>query len=72
MDLVYIMTEGLANNQIRKTDIRKLDIGTLVSRGEKLPSRKVRGVGFVAHPSNTHLVDSYKILSLCLAILRLN
>ncbi|KAK6740208.1 hypothetical protein RB195_008588 [Necator americanus] len=45
--------------------------GTLVIRGEKVPSRNVGGVGFVVHPSVVHLVDSHEILSPYLAILRL-
>ncbi|KAK6741074.1 hypothetical protein RB195_009122 [Necator americanus] len=45
--------------------------GTLVIRGEKVPSRNVGGVGFVVHPSVVHLVDSHEILSPRLAILRL-
>ncbi|KAK6762618.1 hypothetical protein RB195_023370 [Necator americanus] len=45
--------------------------GTLVIRGEKVPSRNVGGVGFVVRPSVVHLVDSHEILSPRLAILRL-
>ncbi|KAK6759567.1 hypothetical protein RB195_021257 [Necator americanus] len=45
--------------------------GTLVIRGEKVPSRNVGGVGFVMHPSVVHLVDSREILSPRLVILRL-
>ncbi|KAK6742285.1 hypothetical protein RB195_009881 [Necator americanus] len=45
--------------------------GTLVIRGEKVPSRNLSGVGFVVHPFVVHLVDSHKILSPRLAILRL-
>ncbi|KAK6753963.1 hypothetical protein RB195_013138 [Necator americanus] len=45
--------------------------GTLVIRGEKIPSRNVGGVGFVVHPSVVHLVGSHEILSPRLAILRL-
>ncbi|KAK6760812.1 hypothetical protein RB195_022034 [Necator americanus] len=45
--------------------------GTLVIRGEKVPSRNVGGDGFVVHPSVIHLVDSQEILSPRLAILRL-
>ncbi|KAK6754737.1 hypothetical protein RB195_013616 [Necator americanus] len=44
---------------------------TLVIRGEQVPSRNVGGVGSVVHPSVVHLVDSQKILSPHLAILRL-
>ncbi|KAK6761949.1 hypothetical protein RB195_022882 [Necator americanus] len=44
--------------------------GTLVIRGEKVPSRNVGGAGFVVHPSVVHLVDSHEILSPRLAILR--
>ncbi|KAK6754350.1 hypothetical protein RB195_013384 [Necator americanus] len=45
--------------------------GTLVIRGEKVPSRNVGGVGFVVHPSVVHLVDSHEILSPRLSFLRL-
>ncbi|KAK6761292.1 hypothetical protein RB195_022378 [Necator americanus] len=45
--------------------------GTLVIRGEKVPSRNLGGVGFVVHPFVVHLVDSHEILSPRLAILRL-
>ncbi|KAK6755767.1 hypothetical protein RB195_014263 [Necator americanus] len=45
--------------------------GTLVIRGEEVPSRNGGGVGFVVHPSVVHLVDSHEILSPRLAILRL-
>ncbi|KAK6765401.1 hypothetical protein RB195_025358 [Necator americanus] len=43
--------------------------GTLVIRGEKVPSRNVSGVDFVVYPSVVHLVDSHEILSPRLAIL---
>ncbi|KAK6743565.1 hypothetical protein RB195_010686 [Necator americanus] len=45
--------------------------GTLVMRGEKVPSLNVFDVGFDVHPSLVHLVDSHGILSPRLAILRL-
>ncbi|KAK6744593.1 hypothetical protein RB195_011365 [Necator americanus] len=45
--------------------------GTLVIRGEKVPSQNVGGVGFVVHPSVVHLVDFHEILSPRLASLRL-
>ncbi|KAK6761900.1 hypothetical protein RB195_022841 [Necator americanus] len=44
--------------------------GILVIRGEKVPSRNVGSVGFVVYPSVVHFVDSHKILSPRLAILR--
>ncbi|VDM78380.1 unnamed protein product [Strongylus vulgaris] len=47
------------------------DDGTLIIRGEKVPSRNVGGVGFVVHLSIVHLVDSHEIISPRLAILRL-
>ncbi|KAK6755319.1 hypothetical protein RB195_013972 [Necator americanus] len=42
--------------------------GTLVVRGEKVPSRNVGDVGFAVHSSVVHLVDSHEILSPRLAI----
>ncbi|KAK6764137.1 hypothetical protein RB195_024457 [Necator americanus] len=44
--------------------------GTLIIRGEKVPSRNVGGSGFVVHPSVVHLVYSHEILSPRPAILR--
>ncbi|KAE9414014.1 hypothetical protein Angca_000068, partial [Angiostrongylus cantonensis] len=44
--------------QVKKTDIRQLNNGTFVIRGEKVLSRNVGGAGFVVHPSIIHLVDS--------------
>ncbi|KAK6762617.1 hypothetical protein RB195_023369 [Necator americanus] len=55
----------------RRSDVRQMNDGTLVIRGEKVPSRNVGGVGFVVRPSVVHLVDSHEILSPRLAILRL-
>ncbi|KAJ1359296.1 hypothetical protein KIN20_017989 [Parelaphostrongylus tenuis] len=52
-------------------DISQLNNGTLITWGEKVPSRNVGGVGFVVHPSITYLVDSYKTLSPHPAILQL-
>ncbi|KAK6763024.1 hypothetical protein RB195_023648 [Necator americanus] len=54
-----------------RSDVRQMNDGTLVIRGEKIPSQNVGGVGFVVHPSVVHLVDSHEILSPRLAILRL-
>ena len=62
---------ALQETKSRKTDIRQLEDGTLVIRGEKFPLRNVGGVGFVVHPYISHLVSSYEILSPRLAILRL-
>ncbi|KAK6764742.1 hypothetical protein RB195_024899 [Necator americanus] len=61
---------GLQETKCRRSDVRQMNDGTLVIRGEKIPSRNVGSVGFVVHPSVVHLVDSHKILS-SLAILRL-
>ncbi|VDM82259.1 unnamed protein product [Strongylus vulgaris] len=65
---IYI---ALQKTKYRKTDMRQLGDGTLIIRGEKVPSRNVGSVGFVVHPSVVHLVDSHEILSPRLAILRL-
>ncbi|KAK6753808.1 hypothetical protein RB195_013036 [Necator americanus] len=65
----YVM--ALQGTKCRRSDIRQINDGTLVIRGEKVPSRNVGGVGFVVHPSVVHLVDSHEILSPRLAILRL-
>ncbi|KAK6760944.1 hypothetical protein RB195_022134 [Necator americanus] len=62
---------ALQETKCRRSDVRQVNDGTLVIRGEKVPSRNVGGVGFVVHPSVVHLVDSHKILSSRLAILRL-
>ncbi|KAK6744643.1 hypothetical protein RB195_011394 [Necator americanus] len=35
----------------RRSDVRQMNDDTLVTRGEKVPSRNVGGVGFVVHPS---------------------
>ncbi|KAK6726469.1 hypothetical protein RB195_004661 [Necator americanus] len=58
-------------DQGKGSDVMQMNIGALVIRGEKLPSRNVGGVGFVVHPSVVHLIDSHEILSPRLAILRL-
>ena len=63
---------ALQETKGRNSGVRQLNGGTLVIRGEKVPSRNVGGVGFVVHPSVVHLVDSYEILSPRLAILRLH
>ncbi|KAK6762946.1 hypothetical protein RB195_023597 [Necator americanus] len=62
---------ALQETKCRRSDVRQMNDGTLVIRGEKVPSRNVGDVGFVVHPSVVHLVDFYEILSLRLAILRL-
>ncbi|KAK6744625.1 hypothetical protein RB195_011384 [Necator americanus] len=62
---------ALQETKCRRSDVRQMNDGTLVIRGEKVPSRNVGGVGFVVHPSVVHLVDSHEILSPCLASLRL-
>ncbi|KAK6755318.1 hypothetical protein RB195_013971 [Necator americanus] len=62
---------ALQETKCRRSDVRQMNDGTLVIRGEKVSSRNVGGVGFVVHPSVVHLVDSHEILSPRLAILRL-
>ncbi|KAK6760044.1 hypothetical protein RB195_021531 [Necator americanus] len=62
---------ALQGTKCRKSDVRQMNDGTLIIRGEKVPSRNVGGVGFVVHPSVVHLVDPHEILSPRLAILRL-
>ncbi|VDP55855.1 unnamed protein product [Heligmosomoides polygyrus] len=62
---------ALQETKSRFTDVRTLKDGTLVIRGEKVPSRNVDGVGFVVHPSIVQHVESPKILSPCLAVLRI-
>ncbi|KAK6743480.1 hypothetical protein RB195_010630 [Necator americanus] len=60
---------ALQETKCRRSDVRQMNDGTLVIRGEKVPSRNVGG--FVVHPSVVYLVDSHEILSPRLAILRL-
>ncbi|VDL70916.1 unnamed protein product [Nippostrongylus brasiliensis] len=55
---------ALQETKSKKADIRQHNDGTLVIRGEKIPSRNVGGVGFIVHRSVAHLVDSHEILSL--------
>ncbi|KAK6763193.1 hypothetical protein RB195_023780 [Necator americanus] len=62
---------ALQETKYRRSDVRQMNDGTLVIRGENVPSRNVGGVGFVVRPSVVHLVDSHEILSPRLAILRL-
>ncbi|KAK6757175.1 hypothetical protein RB195_015162 [Necator americanus] len=63
---------ALQETKCRRSDVRQMNDGTLVIRGENVPSRNVGGVGFVlSHPSVVHLVDSHEILSPRQAILRL-
>ncbi|KAK6742505.1 hypothetical protein RB195_010022 [Necator americanus] len=62
---------ALQETKCRRSDVRQMNDGTLVIRGEKFPSRNVGGVGFVVHPSVVHLVDTHEILSPRLVILRL-
>ncbi|KAK6764527.1 hypothetical protein RB195_024738 [Necator americanus] len=62
---------ALQETKCSRSDVRQMNDGTLVIRGEKVPSRNVGGVGFVVHPSIVHLVGSHEILSPRLAILRL-
>ncbi|KAK6743273.1 hypothetical protein RB195_010498 [Necator americanus] len=62
---------ALQETKCRRSDVRQMNDGTHVIRGEKVPSRNVGGVGFVVHPSVVHLVDSHETLSPRLAILRL-
>ncbi|KAE9416271.1 hypothetical protein Angca_005215, partial [Angiostrongylus cantonensis] len=70
-DRIKFHVIALQETKIKKTDIRQLNNGTFVIRGEGVPSRNVGGVGFVVHPSIVHLVDSYEILSPRIAVLRL-
>lgn len=62
---------ALQETKTKKKEVRQMKDGTLVIRGEKVPSRNVGGVGFVVHPSVVQHVDSHEILSPRLAILRL-
>ncbi|VDM53879.1 unnamed protein product [Angiostrongylus costaricensis] len=71
VDRIKFYVIALQETEIKKTDIRQLNNGTLVIRGEKVPSRNVGGVGFVVHPSIVHLVDSYVILFPSIAVVRL-
>ncbi|KAK6755337.1 hypothetical protein RB195_013983 [Necator americanus] len=50
---------ALQETKCRRSDVRQMNDGTLVIRGEKVPSRNVGGAGFVVHPSVVHLVDSH-------------
>ncbi|KAE9413594.1 hypothetical protein Angca_000407, partial [Angiostrongylus cantonensis] len=70
-DCIKFHVIALQKTKIKKTDIRQLNKGTFVIRGEKVLSRNVGGVGFVVHPSIAHLVDSHEILSPQIAVLRL-
>uniref|UniRef100_A0A0K0CU15 Uncharacterized protein n=1 Tax=Angiostrongylus cantonensis TaxID=6313 RepID=A0A0K0CU15_ANGCA len=62
---------ALQETKIKKIDIRQLNNGTFVTRGEKVPSRNVGGVDFVVQPSIAHLVGSYETLSPRISVLRL-
>ncbi|KAK6755619.1 hypothetical protein RB195_014161 [Necator americanus] len=62
---------ALQETKCRRSDVRQMNDGTLIIRGEKVPSRNVDGVGFVVHPTGVHLVDSHEILSPRFAIRRL-
>ncbi|KAK6749509.1 hypothetical protein RB195_001863 [Necator americanus] len=62
---------ALQETKCRRSDVRQMNHGTLVIRGENVPSRNVGGVDFVVYPSVVPLVDSHEILSPRLAILRL-
>ncbi|KAK6752241.1 hypothetical protein RB195_003578 [Necator americanus] len=62
---------ALQETKCRRSDVRQMNDGTHVIRGEKVPSRNVGGDGFVVHPSVVHLVDSHEIQSPRLIILRL-
>ncbi|KAK6762055.1 hypothetical protein RB195_022956 [Necator americanus] len=63
---------ALQETKCRRSDVQKMNDGTLVIRGEKVSSRNVDSVGFVVHPFVVQLVDSHEILSPRLAILRLH
>ncbi|VDM57626.1 unnamed protein product [Angiostrongylus costaricensis] len=56
---------------LKETDIRQLNNGTVVILGKKVPPRNVGGVDFVVHPSIVHLVGSYANISTRIAVLRL-
>ena len=44
---------GLQETKSRKKKVRQMTDGTLIIRGEKVPSRNVGGVGFASiHPSS--------------------
>ncbi|KAK6735289.1 hypothetical protein RB195_018465 [Necator americanus] len=62
---------ALQETKYRRSDVRQMNDGTLVIRGERVPSQNIGGVGFVVHPSVVHLVNSHEILSPRLVILRL-
>ncbi|KAK6736546.1 hypothetical protein RB195_019310 [Necator americanus] len=61
---------ALQETKCRRSDVRQMNDGTLVIRGEKVPLRNVGGFGFVVHPSVVHLVDSHEVLPPRLVILR--
>ncbi|VDO63648.1 unnamed protein product [Haemonchus placei] len=60
---------ALQETKSRRTDVRRMNDGTVIIRGGKLPSRNVGGVDFALHSSVVHLVDSHKVLSPRFAIL---
>ncbi|KAK6750163.1 hypothetical protein RB195_002264 [Necator americanus] len=61
---------ALQETKCRRSDVRVMNDGTLVIRGEKVPPQNVAGVGFFVHPSVVHLVDSHEMLSPRPAFLR--
>ncbi|KAK6762662.1 hypothetical protein RB195_023399 [Necator americanus] len=64
---------ALQETKCRRSDVRQVNDGTLVSRGEKVPSRNVGGAGFVVHPSvvltiitrSCHLIWIFFTSALC-------
>ncbi|KAK6767028.1 hypothetical protein RB195_026351 [Necator americanus] len=63
---------ALQKSKCGRSDVRQINDGTLVIRGEKIPSRNLGGVGFVVHPSilliltrSCHLVWPFITFVLC-------
>ncbi|KAK6749858.1 hypothetical protein RB195_002083 [Necator americanus] len=63
-DRIKFHVIALQETKCRRSDVRQMNDGTLVIRGEKVPSRNVGGVGFVVHPS-VHLVWPFFASALC-------
>ncbi|VDM59581.1 unnamed protein product [Angiostrongylus costaricensis] len=70
-DRIKFRVVELQETKIKKADIRQLKNETLVISGEKIPSRNVGGAGFVGQAPVVYFVDSYEILSIRIAVLRL-
>ncbi|VDO74552.1 unnamed protein product [Heligmosomoides polygyrus] len=74
MYIIYIyitLSDALQETKGRTETIRRTDHNELLSIAAKVDRKNIGGVGFLVNSTVHHLVDSYKIISPRVAVLRL-